>query len=305
MLWAFAAFAMWGLSVLFWPLLQPAGPIEILMHRIVWAFVICAILMTALRWWRKLRGLSLRTWLLVTAGGVLNAGNWGLFIYCVMTGQVVAGAMAYFLNPIASATLGVLVLRERVRATRVVALAIGVVAVVVTGIATGGNPVLPLIMATIFGCYALVQRVVRLEPIPTLTGEAGVLLPFALGILIVLQMTGGSTLLGHGPWHVLLFALGGAVTLAPLLAFAYAARRTPLSTMAVMQYVAPIIQFLVGVFIMQEAMPPVRWIGFTLIVVAVIVFTAGELTRGRGPARSSVPAPLPPGPPDASRSPAA
>lgn len=303
MLWAFAAFAMWGLSVLFWPLLVPAGPVEILMHRIIWAFVICAIPMTALRWWRKLRGLSVRTWLLVAAGGVLNAGNWGLFIYCVTTGQVVAGAMAYFLNPIASATLGVLVLHERVRVTRVVALGIGVVAVVVTGIATGGNPVLPLIMATIFGCYALVQRVVRLDPIPTLTGESGVLLPFAVAILIVLQVTGASTLLEHGGWHIALFALGGAVTLAPLLAFAYAARRTPLSTMAVMQYVAPIIQFLVGVFIMHEPMPAMRWFGFALIVVAVIVFTAGELSRGH-PGRSSVPAPLPPAPPDASRSPA-
>lgn len=277
---------MWGLSTLFWPLLVPAGPIEVLMHRIIWAFVLSAILMTVLRTWRSLRGLGVRTWLLVGAGGVLNGANWGLFIFAVLSGQVVSASMAYFLNPIASAALGVLVLRERPRATQVVALAIGAGAVVATGFAAGGNVWLPLLMATCFGLYALVQRVVRLAPVATLTGESAVLLPVAVVVLMVLQLTGRSTLLDHGLSHVILFAVGGAVTLAPLLAFAYAARRTPLSTMAVMQYIAPLLQFCVGVFVMGEPMPMARWIGLALVLLAVAVFTTGEIAAARHRART-------------------
>lgn len=278
---------MWGLSTLFWPLLVPAGPIEVLMHRIVWAFVLSAVLMTVLRSWRTVRGLGARTWSLIGAGGVLNAANWGLFIFAVLSGQVISASMAYFLNPIASAAFGVLVLRERPRATQVVALAIGAGAVVATGFAAGGNVWLPLVMATCFGLYALVQRVVRLAPIATLTGESAVLLPFAIVVLAILQLTGESTLLDHGLSHALLFAVGGAVTLAPLLAFAYAARRTPLSTMAVMQYIAPLIQFCVGVFVMGEPMPAARWIGLALVLMAVAVFTTGEIAAARRRARPS------------------
>lgn len=295
MLWAAAAFSMWGLSVLFWPLVEPTGALEVLMHRIVWAFAFCAVIMTVLRRWRHLKGLSWRSWLLIAAGSVLNAGNWGLFIYSVLSEQVVAASMAYFLNPIASATFGAIVLRERLRVTQLIALVIGVAAVVIPGIAAGANFWLPLVMATCFGLYALVQRVVVLGPIPTLTGESLILTPLAIAVIVVMQFTGTGTTFSFGGAHFLLLVLGGAVTLAPLLAFANAARRTPLTTMAVMQYIAPIIQFLVGVFLMHEPMAPSRWIGIGLVLIAVATFTIGQISS-RGDARRNttpgrVPAP--------------
>ena len=281
LLLAFLAFSLWGLSVLFWPLLAPASAIEVLLHRVVWAFVFVAIIMSVARLWPRMRGLPRRTWMLVAAAGALNAANWGLFIFAVMSQQIVGASMAYFLNPIASAAIGMIVLRERVRATRVAALAIGLGAVAVTGIASQGNPLLPLLMATCFGFYALVQRVIPLGAVETLAGESALLTPVALAGLVILQITGVATLFAMGTGHFLLFVAGGLVTLLPLLAFGAAARRVPLSTMAVMQYVAPIIQFLVGVFIAQEPMPAARWVGFGLVILAVVVFTSGELGRRR------------------------
>jgi chloramphenicol-sensitive protein RarD len=272
---------MWGLSVLFWPLLAPASAIEVLLHRVVWAFVFVSIIMTAARLWPHMRRLPLRTWLLVAAAGALNAANWGLFIFAVLSQQIVGASMAYFLNPIASATIGMVFLSERMRVTRVVALGIGLVAVVVTGVASSGNPLLPLLMASCFGFYALVQRVIPLGAVETLAGESGLLTPLAIAGLVLLQVTGSATLVDFGVAHVLLFVAGGLVTLLPLLAFGGAARRVPLSTMAVMQYVAPIIQFVAGVFIAREPMPAARWLGFGLVLLAVVVFTTGELARRR------------------------
>lgn len=267
--------------MLFWPLLEPAGPIEVLMHRIIWSFALCVLIMTVLRYWRRLRGIGFRAWVFIALGGLLNACNWGLFIYSVLSEQVVAASMAYFLNPIASVTFGILILRERLRLTQAVALTAGVGAVVITGVAAGGNVWLPLLMATCFGCYALVQRVVRLGPIPTLTGESALLMPLALTVLISIQIIGEATFFEHGTSHIVLLILAGVVTLAPLLAFGYAARRTPLTLMAVMQYIAPIIQFVVGVFLMREPMPMSRWIGVVLVIVAVVIFTAGEIAAVR------------------------
>lgn len=288
MLWAAAAFSMWGLSVLFWPLVEPTGAFEVLMHRIIWAFAFSALIMTVLRRWRQLRGLSLKAWLLIGAGSILNAGNWGLFIYSVLTDQVVAASMAYFLNPIVSATLGAVVLRERLRPTQLIALVVGIAAVLIPGIAAGANFWLPLVMASCFGLYALIQRVVVLDPIPTLTGESAVLTPLAIVVLVIMHINGTGSTFAHGGGHFVLLVLGGAVTLAPLLAFGYAARRTPLTTMAVMQYIAPIIQFLVGVFIMHEPMALSRWVGVGLVLIAVATFTAGEFQRARSARRKKL-----------------
>lgn len=282
MLWALAAFTMWGLSVLFWPLLEPASALEILLQRVLWSFVVVAILMSITRGWSRLRGLPRRTWMMVATGAILNAGNWGLFTFAVVSDQIVGASIAYFLNPLASAALGVLVLHERLHVSQTVALAIGALAVVVIGFANEGNPVLPVLMAACFGLYALVQRTIHLAPLPTLAGESTILLPAAVAGLIILQVNGGSTFVGFGAGHTLFFAAGGVMSVLPLIAFGMAARRVPLSTMATMQYVAPTLQFLIGVFIAHEPMPPARWVGFALILVAISVFTVGQLRDSRG-----------------------
>jgi chloramphenicol-sensitive protein RarD len=271
----------WGLLPAFWALLDPAGPVEVVAHRVLWTLVLMAGVLTLVRGWGPLRGVSIRAWLLVTAAAALIAVNWGVFIYGVAIDHIVEIALGYYTSPLFSALLGVLVLRERPRPAQWAALGIATVAVVVISVGIGRPPWLGLVLGLTFGLYGLIKKTVPLPSTASLTAEGIVLAPLAVALLVYLEVVGAGTLTGHGAWHVVLLLLAGPVTAVPLLLYGAAARRVPLTTLGVLMYVAPTLQFLWGVLVIGEPMPVERWVGFALVWLALVIFTADLLRAAR------------------------
>ncbi|MFD7654205.1 EamA family transporter RarD [Actinosynnema sp. NPDC059797] len=274
-----AAYFIWGIVPAYWPLLQPAGSVEILAHRIAWSLVVMALLTAVLGRWAGIRGLSRRGWLMVTAASVLIAVNWGVYIHAVNTGHVVEAALGYFINPLVSVLLGVVVLRERLRLAQCAALVVAVAAVVVLAVDYGRLPWISLVLACSFGFYGLLKKTVPLDATASLTAESLVLAPVAVGYLLWLGPAG--TFHDHGWGHALWLASAGLVTAVPLLLFGAGARRVPLATMGMLQYLAPILQFAWGVFVVHEPMPASRWFGFALVWAALAIFTFDALRARR------------------------
>ncbi len=271
------AYLIWGLFPLYFPLLEPAGALEILAHRMVWSLVVSAILLTVVRGWRAIRRMPPRVWALVLVGAVLIAVNWGIYIWAVNNSHVVEAALGYFINPLVSVLFGVLIFAERLRLTQWIAVGLGGCAVTVLAVAGGTVPWVALSLAGTFACYGLVKKIIPLPPTASLTAEGLILALPALAYLTFLQVTGASTLTGAGPGHVLLLASSGVVTCVPLLAFAVAAQALPLSVLGLLQYLTPVVQFLLGVLWFHEAMPPYRWVGFALVWSALLLLSADAL----------------------------
>jgi len=285
---AVGAYTIWGLFPAFWPLLAPAVPVEVLAHRIAWAAVLMVVVFTLVRGWGELGTLAPRGWGMVAAAGLLISVNWGFYIYAVFTGQVVEAALGYFVSPLVSVLLGVLVLRERLRPAQWVAVGIAAAAVVVIAVEGGRPPWLALTLALSFGLYGLIKSTVPLTATASLTAEGLVLGPVALGVIAWFELTGGGTMTGFGGGHVLLMLLAGPVTAIPLLLYGVAARRVPLSTIGILMYLNPTLQFLWGVVVVGEEMEPTRWIGFVLVWVALAVFTADLIRNSRSRERVEI-----------------
>ncbi|MFI9007147.1 EamA family transporter RarD [Actinosynnema sp. NPDC053489] len=279
------AYFLWGIVPAYWPLLQPAGSVEILAHRIAWSLVVMAVITAALGRWAGIRGLSARGWAMVAMASVLIAVNWGVYIHAVNTAHVVEAALGYFINPLVSVLLGVVVLRERLRVPQYAALGIAVPAVVVLAIDYGRLPWISLVLACSFGVYGLLKKTVPLDATASLTAESLVLAPIAVGYLVWLGPTG--TFLSHGWGHAVWLASAGLVTAVPLLLFGAGARLVPLVTMGMLQYLAPVLQFAWGVFVVHEPMPASRWFGFALVWLALAVFTADTIRLRRRPRESN------------------
>jgi chloramphenicol-sensitive protein RarD len=265
----------------FFPLLLPAGSLEVLAHRYVWTAVFLMVLLIVARRLGDLRRLTGRTWLLLAGASLLIGINWGTYIFAVSHGHVIDAALGYFINPLISVALGVLILRERVHRWQLVALAIAVAAVAVLTTEVGGLPVIALALATSFGTYGLVKKVVKADPRVSVAVESLLALPVVGAYLIVLQILGAAHFFGYGAGHGVLMVLAGPVTAIPLLLFAAAAQRLPLITLGLLQYLNPALQMVWGVLVGHEAMPTARWVGFALIWVALAVLTVGGLTRKR------------------------
>jgi len=270
---AVAAYALWGLFPAFWALLEPASAVEILAHRIAWTMVLMAAVLAVSGGWPLLRALRPRGWVMVTAASAAIAVNWGLFIYGVGIRHVVEISLGYFMSPLVSVLLGVLVLRERLRAAQWVAVALAVAAVAVLTAWNGGPPWLALGLATSFGVYGLIKKTIPLPATASLTGEGLVLGPVAVAYLVWLAAVGHGTF-GHGIAHTALLVSGGPVTAVPLLLFGAAARRVPLATVGTLMYLTPTLQFLWGALVNHEQVPTTELIGFVLVWLALAVFTA-------------------------------
>jgi len=254
--------------------------VEILAHRIVWTMVLMAGVLTLNRGsWSLLRGLGGRGWLMVTGAAIAIAANWGLFIHGVGIHHVVEIALGYFMSPLVSVLLGVLVLRERLRRAQWVALGLAVVAVLILSVENGRPPWLALALAASFGVYGLIKKTVPLPATASLTAESLVLAPIAVGYLVWLGAAGHGSF-AHGGWHTALLIIGGPITAIPLLLFGAAARRIPLATVGTLMYLTPTLQFLWGVLVNGEPMPASELAGFVLVWVALAIFTA-DLWRNR------------------------
>lgn len=284
------AYLLWGLFPAFFHLLEPAGPAEVLAHRVLWTLVLMVAILGVLRGWGALRSLPLRVWAMVAAAAALIAVNWGLFIYATMIDHVVEVALGYYIGPLVSVLIGVFVLRERLRRLQWTAVGIATVAVLVIAAGDRRVPWVGLGLAVSFATYGLIKKTVPLPATASLTAEGLVLAPAAAVYLVVLQLAGTASLTGHGAGHVALLVATGPVTAVPLLLFGAAARRIPLTTLGTLQYLAPTLQFLLGVAVYGEVMPAERWIGFGLVWLALVVFTVDLLRSRPGRTAEIIPA---------------
>ncbi|MBB3754318.1 chloramphenicol-sensitive protein RarD [Mycolicibacterium sp. BK634] len=281
LLYGIGAYGSWGLFPAFFPLLKPAGALEVLAHRVVWTLVLMAGVVVAMGKLPDLRAITGRTWLLLLCASALVSANWVIFIYAVNNGHVVDGALGYFINPLVSVLLGVLIFRERLNRAQLVAVLIALAAVVILAVEVGGPPFIALGLALTFGLYGVVKKVVPTDPRVSVGVEAGVAAPFAIVYIVVLQMSGHGQFTNNGAGHIALMMLSGPITAIPLLFFAAAAQRLPLVTLGLLMYLNPAMQMTWGVVVAHEPMPPARWIGFALIWLALLVFSGDALRRAR------------------------
>jgi chloramphenicol-sensitive protein RarD len=266
---------MWGLVPLFWPLLKPAGAMEILAHRMVWSLALVGIGLLALRRWGWVRELirqPRKLGLIAVAASVITV-NWGLYIWAVNSGHVVEASLGYFINPLVTIAMGVLLLKERLRPAQWTAVAIGFAAVLVLAIGYGQPPWVSLTLAFSFATYGLAKKKINLGGLESLAAETAVLFLPALGYLLWLGASGSATFATEGAGHASLLAATGVVTAVPLICFGAAAIRIPLSVLGLLQYLAPVFQFGLGVLYFHEAMPAERWAGFSLVWLALAILT--------------------------------
>ncbi|GAA4814112.1 EamA family transporter RarD [Nocardioides caeni] len=277
------AYLLWGGFPLYWPLLEPSAPVEILAHRIVWSLVVMGALVLVLRRTTQLRVLlqDRRKVLLLVLAAVTITSNWGTYIYGVTNDRVVETSLGYFINPLVTVLMGVLILGERLRPAQWTALGIGFLAVVVLTLDYGRLPVIALVLAFSFGTYGLAKKSAGVGTVESLTFETALLTPIAAGYLLWLGSAGEAHFAGEGGGHVALLVASGVVTAVPLLCFGAAATRIPMTTLGLLQYLTPVIQFVLGITLFAEHMPPGRWAGFALVWLALVIFSVEAVRHHR------------------------
>ena len=275
------AYLLWGLLPLYWPLLEPAGAVEILAHRIAWSLVFVVALLALTSGFGWLRSVGRRRAGMLALAAVLVTANWGTYIYGVNHERVVETSLGYFINPLVTVLLAVVVLREHLRPRQWVGIGIAAVAVAILTADYGHPPWIALILAGSFGLYGLVKKRVGMEGTQSLAVETGFMVVPAVTYLLVLGANGTGTFTTQGTGHAILLVLAGTVTAVPLILFGASAIRVPLATLGLLQYLAPTMQFLIGVLIRGEPMPATRLAGFALVWLALAVFTADALHAAR------------------------
>ncbi|AXJ08385.1 EamA family transporter RarD [Arthrobacter sp. PM3] len=296
-LFGIGAYGLWGLLPLYFFVLHPAGAVEIVANRVVWSLVFCILLVTVTRSWRVLTDAFRNRAVIgpLSIAAALIAVNWLTYTYGVTTGQAVEAALGYFINPLVSVLLGVFVLKEKLRPLQWAAVGIGFIAVGVLTVSYGKLPWIALTLAFSFGLYGFVKKRVgpRADAVTSLSVETIVLAPLAAATMIVLAVSGAATLTTNGAGHFWLLAASGVITAVPLLFFGASARRLPMTTIGLLQYFAPVLQFIVALVVFQETMTLDRWIGFGVVWLALLVLTldmllaAGKSSATRKRARAT------------------
>jgi chloramphenicol-sensitive protein RarD len=270
-----AAYGLWGGFPLYWPLLEPAGAIEILAHRVLWSMLTMGLLVVVLRRTSQLRAIvaDRRTFLILAVAAFTITFNWATYIYGVNNDRVVETSLGYFINPLVTVLMGVLILGERLRPLQWVAVGVATLAVLVLTLDYGRLPWVALVLAFSFGTYGLAKKSANVGAVESLALETTLIAPFAAVYVGWLVATGSSNFASHGAGHALLLCSAGIVTAIPLICFGAAATRVSMVTLGLLQYLAPILQFALGVFYFHEDMPPGRLVGFVLVWVALAMFT--------------------------------
>jgi len=289
---AIGAYVLWGLFPLYWPLLEPAAPVEILAHRMVWSLGFLVLVLAATSGFRWIRRVDRHKLGLLALAAVLITINWGTFIYAVNSEHVVETSLGYFINPLVTVALAVLVLHEPLRRNQRIAVGIGALAVLVLTIDYGRPPWIAITLALAFASYGFVKKRADVDGIQSLAIETAVLFPAAIGYLLWLGSDGAGTFTSEGAGHIALLALAGVVTAVPLMLFGASAVRIPLATVGLLQYIAPVMQFVIGVLVYGEPMPVERLAGFALVWVALTVFAIDAVNAARrGAAVDTAPPP--------------
>jgi chloramphenicol-sensitive protein RarD len=284
-----AAYGIWGLFPLYWPLLKPASAGEILASRMTWSLAAVLVILAArrmpagvARWsWVRPLARSRRRMLLLAVAACTISVNWLVYIWAVNAGHVVDASLGYFINPLVSVLFGVFMLREKLRRAQWTAVGIGALAVLVLAVGYGKLPWIALTLAISFGTYGLVKKLAAVPAAESMAIETSILFLPALGYLIWLGTHGSLAFGHHNGGNTALLALSGPVTVVPLIMFAGAANRLPLSMVGLLQFLTPVLQFVCGVLVQHESVPPARLAGFLIVWIALAVLTADALRAGR------------------------
>lgn len=295
MAFGLVAFGVWGLLPLYWHALESAGAGEVLAHRMVWSLPTALVVLLLARSWSWIRPLLRQPRRLAMLAGTatLITVNWGLFIWAVSQERTIEASLGYFINPLLTIAMGVLLLRERLRPAQWAAVAIGALAVLVMSVAYGQVPWLSLALSTSFGAYGLLKKQTGLDGAEGFAADAALQFLPAAGFLLLVAGRGEGSFAAEGPGHLLLLAAAGPVTALPLILFGAATVRVPLSTIGLMQYIAPTAMFLLGLLAFGEEMPPERWAGFLLVWAALTVLTWDALRAAHRSRRRTVARHLP------------
>jgi chloramphenicol-sensitive protein RarD len=271
LLFGVSAYTLWGLFPIYWPLLKPANPLEIVSHRAVWTLVFCFIILALTKTLKSTLALLKRP--KIVAGlflsSILISINWIIYIYAANTGHVIEASLGYFINPLVVIATGVIVLKEKMRPLQWTAVGIAAIGVAVLTIDYGRLPWIALGLALSWGSYGLVKKQLGLGALEGLSIETLLSSGFYLGYLIWLGNRGEGQF-SHSLTLTLLLIGGGAVTAIPLLLFNGSTNRLPLTLVGLLQYITPTIQFCIGVWYYHEDMPAARWAGFLIIWVALM-----------------------------------
>ena len=269
------AYTLWGFFPIFFHALRFISPFQVTAHRIVWSFMFL-ILVVAVRGELRLlkSAISRRILLMYLAAGVLLSVNWLAFVWGVGAGYVVETSLGYFINPLVSVVLVVVFLHEKLRPAQWVPVIMATAGVAYLAISHGSLPWLALVLAFTFGLYGLIKKIAPLGSLHGLTLETGTIFGAALAFLVFEQVIGAGSFVQAGLLPTLLLALVGVVTAIPLLLFATGAKSVPLSTLGLLQYISPTIQFLIGVFLFGEPFAPEQAVGFGIIWAALLIFSA-------------------------------
>lgn len=268
---------MWGLFPLYFALLDAVTPLEIIAHRVIWSLVFLLVIIAIARQWSTLR-IDRRTLVILSIAAVFLSINWLTYVYAISINEVAQASLGYFINPLVSVGLGVVILSEKLRRAQWWAVGIAVIAVVILTVGYGQLPWIALTLAFSFGIYGLLKKQANVGAVPSLLWETLVLAPVALAYLGFLEVRGEAAFAIDG-WDIsFLLILLGPITALPLLAFGAAATRIPLSTLGVIQYVTPVVQFILAVTVFAEVMTPIRWVGFALVWAALVIVTV-DMTR--------------------------
>jgi chloramphenicol-sensitive protein RarD len=270
-----AAYLIWGAFPLYWPLLEPGGALEILSHRILWSLLTMGVLVLVIGRRSQLKAIWVdrRVRLLLIVAAATITCNWATYIYGVNSGRVVETSLGYFINPLVTVLIGVVLLKERLRPLQWVAMGLGLVAVGVLTWDYGRLPYIALVLAFSFGTYGLAKKTADVGAIESLAFETAVLAPFAAAYVGWLGVTGAADFAAHGVGHALLYTTAGIITAIPLICFGAAATRVSMVSLGLLQYLTPVLQFGLGVLVLHEDMPTGRWVGFVLVWLAVSLFT--------------------------------
>ncbi|WP_226532131.1 EamA family transporter RarD [Microbacterium paraoxydans] len=284
--YAGAAYLLWGVLPLYFLLLAPTGPWEVVAWRVLLSFVFCLLLLTVTRGWSAFGGILRQPRLLgwTALAGLLIYVNWQVFLIGTLSDNVIETSLGYFINPITTVLLGVFVLKERIRRLQWAAIAIAAAAVVVIIVAYRAFPWIALSLTASFGIYGLIKKKIgpAVDAVSGLTLESFWLIPIAVAQLIVVSLTpAGITMGTNGGVHAVLLAFAGVATAVPLLLFAAGTRRINLTVIGMIQFITPVLQFLIGAVVLNEPMPPERWAGFILVWIAIAVFLVDLMLAGR------------------------
>jgi len=285
-LYGIGAYVLWGFFPIYWKALHQVSALQVIGHRIGWSFIVLIIFILITKQWQEFRSVAFnaKTIGIYAVASVLLSINWLIYVWGVNAGFIVETSLGYFINPLLSVLLGVIFLRERLRPTQWIPVILAAVGVVYLTVVYGRLPWIALSLAFSFGIYGLVKKLAPLGSLYGLTLETAIVFPIALIYLVFVEVNGAGAFLHNGTRVDLFLAGAGIVTTIPLLMFASAAKQIPLTMVGILQYIAPTLQFLIGVFIYKEPFDQSHLIGFGIVWVALIVFWVENFTAHRVPA---------------------